>query len=145
MSESILVGPVQTQHDAQWGDPLISEPDLTVLSLGRANGQPTGNSEFGPIFFAEAEHGNRSLPELIRHLGMLLVNFPNLNGVLGIKGEEDGNGNKVNALILIERERQVGLQVSHTTRIHSSSRKGSSLWRRLERMALLELMILVRC
>jgi hypothetical protein len=60
------------------------------------------DSEFGPLFFAEVEHGNRSLPELIRHLGMFLANFPNLNGVLGIKGEEDADGNKVYALILIE-------------------------------------------
>jgi hypothetical protein len=78
-----------------------SAPDVTVQSLERANGQPMGDSELGPLFFAEVEHGNRSLPELIRHLGMLLANFPNLNGVLGIKGEEAGD-NKPNALILIE-------------------------------------------
>ena len=36
----------------------------------------------------EVEDGNRSLPALIRHCGALLVNFPNLHAVLGIKGEK---------------------------------------------------------
>jgi hypothetical protein len=109
---------VTTGTDGMYGSNIISAPDLTVQSLGQANGQPTRNSELGPIFFAEAEHGNRSLPELIRYLGMLLVNFPNLNGVLGIKGEEDSNGNKVNALILIEwRENMAGARQPHVTRL----------------------------
>jgi hypothetical protein len=47
------------------------------------------------------ENGNRSLPSLIRHLGMLLANFPSLDGVFGIKGEEK-NGNRILVLILIE-------------------------------------------
>jgi hypothetical protein len=55
-----------------------------------------------PAFFAEVEDGNRSLPELIRHLGMLLANYSNLNGVLGIKGEEDAHGNQMNSLITIQ-------------------------------------------
>jgi hypothetical protein len=72
-----------------YGANLVSAPDVTVRSLGRVNGQPV-------------EHGNCSLPEPICHLAMLLVNFPNLNGVLGIKGEEDDGDNMINALILIE-------------------------------------------
>jgi hypothetical protein len=110
---------VSTGTDGIYGSNIFSVPDLTVRSLGRADGQPTRNSEFGPIFFAEAEHGNRSLPELIRHLGMLLVNFPNLNGVLGIKGEEDDNGNKFNALILIEWRDTLadGARHPHVTRL----------------------------
>jgi hypothetical protein len=110
---------VSTGTDGIYGSNIFSAPDLTVRSLGRADGQPTRNSEFGPIFFAEAEHGNRSLPELIRHLGMLLVNFPNLNGILGIKGEEDDNGNKFNALILIEWRDTLadGARHPHVTRL----------------------------
>ena len=85
-----------------YGTHIISAPDVTVQSLGQPNGEPTRDSERGPLFFAEVESANRSLPELIRHLGMLLVNFPNLNGVLGIKGEEDDHGKKMNAIVLIE-------------------------------------------
>jgi hypothetical protein len=93
---------------------LVSAPDVTVRSLGRVNGQPMGNSQLGPLFFAEVEHGNRSLPELIRHLGMLLANFPNLNGVLGIKGEKDGD-NKMNALILNEWQTEAGVRQPRVT------------------------------
>ena len=88
--------------DGMYGSTLISAPDITVRSVGLPNGQPTEASELGPRFFAEVEDGNRSLQELIRHLGTLLVNFPNLNGVLGIKGQQDENGNRLNALITIE-------------------------------------------
>jgi hypothetical protein len=109
---------IRTGTGGMYGSTYISAPDLTVRSLGLADGQSTRNSEFGPLFFAEVEHGNRSLPELIRHLGMLLANFPNLNGVLGIKGEKDGNGNKVNALILIEwRVTIAGVRQPHVTRL----------------------------
>lgn len=93
---------VRVGTDALYGSELISAPDVTVRSVGHADGSSTGDSEHGPLFFAEVERGNRSLPELIRHMGMLLANFPNLNGVLGIKGEEAKNGNQLNALILIE-------------------------------------------
>jgi hypothetical protein len=57
-----------------------------------------------PIFFAEVEDGNRSLPALIRHCGALLVNSPNRNAVLGIIGEKAGQLEplKVNALFLIQ-------------------------------------------
>jgi hypothetical protein len=84
-----------------YGGAHISAPDVTVQSLGTDQGEPTVDSELGPLFFVEVENGNRSLPSLIRHLGMLLANFPHLNGVLGIKGEEK-NGNRSLVLILIE-------------------------------------------
>ena len=74
------------------------------------------DSEFGPIFFAEVEHGNRSMPELIRHLGVLLVNFPNLNGVLGTTGEEGRQG-KMNALVLIEWRTVAGQRGPHVTQL----------------------------
>jgi hypothetical protein len=96
---------------------LITAPDVTVQSFGDINGQRMGDSEFGPLFFAEVEHGNRSLLELIRHLGLLLANFPNLNGVLGIKGEKDTNGNKTNALILIECRTVAGVRQRHVTQL----------------------------
>ena len=38
--------------------------------------EPTGDKEFGPLFFAEVEYGKCSLLEFIRHLGMLLASFP---------------------------------------------------------------------
>jgi hypothetical protein len=71
-----------------------------VRSIGITKG-PADDSEFAPLFFLEVESGNRSLLCLIRHLGMLLVNFPRLNGVFGIKGEEK-NGIRILVLILIE-------------------------------------------
>jgi hypothetical protein len=117
-----------------YGSDMITAPDVTVRSRWRPDGQPTRDSELGPIFFAEIEHGNRSLPELIRYLGMLLVNFPNLNGVLGIKGEEDRKGNKVNVLILIEwRENMAGVRRPHVTQLvdfgphpYSDAKKGNA-------------------
>jgi hypothetical protein len=85
-----------------YGGAHISAPDVTVQSLGTNQGQPMGDSELGPLFCLEVESGNRSLPCLIRHLGMLLANFPHLNGVFGIKGEEEKNGDRILVLILIE-------------------------------------------
>jgi hypothetical protein len=79
----------------------ISAPDVTVESLGTDQGEPTLGSELGPLFFLEVENGNRSLLSLIRHLGMLLANFPRLNGVFGIKGGKK-DGNRILVLILIE-------------------------------------------
>jgi hypothetical protein len=88
--------------DGLYGGAHISAPDVTVQSLERTNkGGPTGDSELGPLFFLEVESGDRSLLSLIRHLGMLLANFPHLNGVFGIKGEEK-HGNRILVLILSE-------------------------------------------
>jgi hypothetical protein len=84
-----------------YGGAHISAPDVTVESSETSQGGLAGNSELGPLFFVEVENGNRSLPSLIRHLGMLLANFPHVNGVIGIKGEEK-NGNRILVLILIE-------------------------------------------
>ena len=104
-------------YDGMYGTHIISAPDVTVRSLGRSNGEPTRGLEDGPRYFAEVEDGNRSLLELIRHLGMLLANFPNLNGALGIKGEEDANGNKRNALISIEWHSVAGIRQPHVTNL----------------------------
>jgi hypothetical protein len=93
---------VATGTDGLYGNAFISAPDVTVRSVGQASGLPVKDSQHGPLFFAEVEDGNCSLPELIRHLGMLLANYPNLNGVLGIKGEEDAHGNQMNSLITIQ-------------------------------------------
>ena len=87
--------------NGMYGTHIISPPDVTVQSLGQPNGEPTRDSELGLLLFAEVESGNHSLPELIHHLGMPLANYPNLDGVLGIKGEQDDNGNQMNALVLI--------------------------------------------
>jgi hypothetical protein len=96
----------------------ISAPDVTVQSLGDIDGQRLGDSEIlGPLFYAEAEQRNRSLLELIHHLGMLLADFPNLNGVLGSMGEEDDDGNKVNVLILIEWRTVAGVRQPHVTQL----------------------------
>jgi hypothetical protein len=62
-------------------------------------------------------HGSYVDVELIRHLGLLLVNFPNLNGVVGIKGEEEANGNKMYALILIEWRTVAGVRQPHVTQL----------------------------
>jgi hypothetical protein len=61
--------------DGMYGRAHINAPDVTVHSLGTNQGeQPARDSEFAPLFFLEVESGNRSLLDLIRHLGMLLVN-----------------------------------------------------------------------
>jgi hypothetical protein len=83
-------------------DNTITAPDVTVRSLGLSNGDPSDNLALAPVFFAEVEDGHRSVPALIRHLGMLLANFPRLNGVLGIKGERDANNQLFGFLVLIE-------------------------------------------
>jgi hypothetical protein len=44
-----------------YGGAHISAPDVTVQSMGINQGVPAGNSELGPLFFAEVENGNRSL------------------------------------------------------------------------------------
>jgi hypothetical protein len=100
-----------------YGNAFISAPDVTVRSLAQASGLPVKDSEYGPLFFAEVEDGNRSLPELIRHLGVLLANYPNLNGVLGIKGEEDAQGNKMNSLITMEWRIVSGVRQPHVTNL----------------------------
>jgi hypothetical protein len=100
-----------------YGRDYISAPDVTVRSLGTDQGGPTGDSELFPLFFLEVENGNRSLLSLIRHLGMLLANFPRLNGVFGIKGEEK-DGEKVLVLILIEwRANATGIRQPCVTRL----------------------------
>jgi hypothetical protein len=96
--------------DGMYGSAHISAPDVTVRSIGTDQGEPAKDSEFAPLFFLEVEDGNRSLLCLIRHLGMLLVNFPHLNGVLGIKGEEK-NGIRILVLILIEWRTDAGTGV----------------------------------
>jgi hypothetical protein len=94
-----------------FGTTFISAPDVTVRSLGRQDGQPTYDTADGPLFFAEVEDNNRSLPALIRHLGMLLVNFPNLNGVLGIKADSNKQGDQqYRVLILVEWRVNIGGQ-----------------------------------
>ena len=84
---------------AVYGADYAAAPDDTVTSRGQ--NPPTALS---PIYFAEVEDGNRSLPALIRHCGALLVNFPNLHAVLGIKGEKTDTLEplKGNALFLIQ-------------------------------------------
>jgi hypothetical protein len=97
--------------DGMYGTTFISAPDVTVRSLGRQDGQPTYDTADGPLFFAEVEDNNRSLPALIRHLGMLLVNFPNLNGVLGIKADSNKQGDQqYRVLILVEWHVNIGGQ-----------------------------------
>jgi hypothetical protein len=97
-------GFVEPSYDSLFGniDNTSTAPDTTVRSLGLSNGDPSDNLALAPVFFAEVEDGNRSVPALIRHLGMLLANFPRLNGVLGIKGERDANNQQFGFLVLIE-------------------------------------------
>jgi hypothetical protein len=97
-------GFVAPSYDSLFGniDNISTAPDITVRSLGLSNGDPSDNLALAPVFFAEVEDGNRSLPALIRQLGMLLANFPRLNGVLGIKGERDANNQHFGVLVLIE-------------------------------------------
>jgi hypothetical protein len=69
--------------DGMYDTTFFSAPDVTVGSLGRqGGGQPTDGTADGLLFFADVEDNNQSLPALIRRLGVLLVNFRNLNGVL---------------------------------------------------------------
>jgi hypothetical protein len=77
-------------------------PDFVLSSWGVPGGGRAYDTREAPLFIAEVDHGNRTLPELIRHLGMLLGNFPNLNGVVGFKGKEKPDGRKVVALVAIE-------------------------------------------
>jgi hypothetical protein len=85
-----------------FGTNVISAPDVAVSSVSSANGTPLRDTPEAPIFFCEIEDGNRSLPALIRHLGMLQVNFPNLNGVVGIKGGTRKNGDQWAVLIFLQ-------------------------------------------
>ena len=80
-----------------------ADPNVTVRSFGLPGGRGRARDHHdGPLFFAEVERGNRTLLGLIRHIGMLFANFPNLNAVLGIKGEKIPGDNTL-VLILIER------------------------------------------
>jgi hypothetical protein len=101
--------------DGMYGDVngIINAPDCTVHSLWDSNGRPTGSSLDGLLFLAEVENGNRSLPELIRCMEMLLANFQSLNAVLGMKCEDDTNGNKVHAFILIAWCTVSGVRAPH--------------------------------
>jgi len=87
------------------GHTSVVAPSISIRSMSSpaGRGQPTNGHETGSLFFGEVERGNRSLFSFTRHLGVLLANFPNLNGVMGIKGEEDPRGDKMLVLILIER------------------------------------------
>jgi hypothetical protein len=75
-----------------FGTNVISAPDVAVRSVYSANGTPLRDTPEAPIFFCEIENSYRSLPDLLRHLRMLQVNFQNLNGVVGIKGGTRENG-----------------------------------------------------
>lgn len=77
---------VRTGADGMFGTNVVSDPDVAIRSVSDANGTPLRDLPEAPVFFCEVEDNNRSLPALIRHLGMLHVNFPNLNGLVGIKG-----------------------------------------------------------
>ena len=93
-----------------FGADYTTAPDVTVMS--KRQDSPT---ELSPILFAEVEDDNRSLSSLIRHCAALLANFPNLNAVLGIKGENTNTVEplRINTLFLIqcdhEGENLVGL------------------------------------
>ena len=91
--------------------PFWTAPDVTVKSVGLPGGGNSTNLAHGPIFFAEVEHNNRTRIELIRHIGMLFANYPNLNGVLGIKaGIDPDNGLRHLVLMVIVVETPVGGQ-----------------------------------
>lgn len=93
---------VRDGSDGMFGTNVISAPDVTLRSVADANGTPLRDSPQAPIFFCEIEDNNRSLPALIRHLGMLQINFPNLNGVVGIKGGTRKNGDQWAVLIHLQ-------------------------------------------
>ena len=93
---------VRKGSDGMFGTNVISAPDVAVRSVADANGTPLRDSPLAPIFFCEIEDNNRSLAALIRHLGMLQVNFPNLNGVVGIKGGTRKNGDHWAVLIFLQ-------------------------------------------
>jgi hypothetical protein len=76
------------------------------------------------LFCRGGSRENRSLLELIRDLGMLMANFPNLDGVLGIKIEKDVDGNRVNALISIEWRSVTRLRQRHVMQLVSTGKRG---------------------
>ena len=75
-----------------FGVSFISAPDVLLRSIADDNGKELKDSAEAPIFVCEVEDNNRSLPALIRHCGALLVNYPNLNGVVGIKSGRSKDG-----------------------------------------------------
>jgi hypothetical protein len=77
--------------------------DCGVPWLG-INGQRTGDSELGPLFFAEVEHGNHSP-------------CCNQYDVLGIKDVRMTTGTKRNVLILIEWCTGAGERQPHLTQL----------------------------
>jgi hypothetical protein len=93
---------VRDGSGGMFGTNVLSAPDVAVRSVSSANGTPLRATPEAPIFFCEIEDDNRSLPALIRHLGMLQVNFPNLNGVVGIKGGTRQNGDQWAVLIFLQ-------------------------------------------
>jgi hypothetical protein len=67
---------------------LISAPERYCAVYWDLTG-PADDSEFS-YYLLQVESGNRSCC-LIRHLGMLLVNFPRLNGVFSAsRGRKNG-------------------------------------------------------
>lgn len=101
--------PVYIRHvsDSTYGVGFISAPDVLLSSVGSSGGNSLEDSPEAPIFVCEIEDHNRSLPALIRHVGALFVNFPNLNAVVGIKG---GRSSKQNwaALFMVEKAATTG-------------------------------------
>lgn len=91
---------IQHSSNGTYGLNFITAPDLLLGSTGDNNGADLGDSPEAPIFFCEVEDSNRSLPALIRHCGALFVNFPNLNGVVGIKS---GHPTHWAVLFVVER------------------------------------------
>jgi hypothetical protein len=93
---------VRKGSGGMFGTNVISAPDVAVRSVYSANGTPLRDTPEAPVLFCEIEDNNRTLPALIRHLGMLQVNFPNLNGVVGIKGGTRQNGDQWAVLMFLQ-------------------------------------------
>ena len=76
---------IQHSSDGTYGVNYITAPDA-VFAVGSPARNALGDSPEAPIFVCEIEDHNRTLPVLIRHVGGLFANYPNLNAVVGIKG-----------------------------------------------------------
>ena len=83
---------IQHSSGGIYGLNFITAPDVLLGSMKDSNGADLDNSPDAPVFVWEVEDSNRSLPALIRHCGALFVNYPNLNGVVGIKSEHSSHG-----------------------------------------------------
>lgn len=111
--------PEYIQHSSvgTYGVNYITAPDVLLGAVGSPAGNGLRDSPEAPIFVCEIEDHHRSLPALIRHVGALFTNYPNLNAVVGIKGGRTATSGAAGdrlwaALFMVEQQAPIGLSVT---------------------------------